>query len=63
MAADEVRAEADKAMAVLSRAVASGFHDAEQIRKDTDLDSLRKREDFKQLMAKLASGNEAAKKP
>jgi hypothetical protein len=63
MTADELRAEAEKAMAALARAVASGFRDVEQIRKDPDLESLRKRDDFKKLMAKLASGKEAAKKP
>ena len=45
--------EADRAMAWLHRAVAAGFKDAGHMLKDTDLDALRGREDFKKLLAQL----------
>ena len=49
----EARAEADQAMAVLRRAVTAGFNSAEKIQKDTDLESLHNRNDFKKLMQEL----------
>jgi len=52
-AAHEADAESDRAMSWLTQAVASGFKDAEQLKKDNDLTSLRSREDFKALVAKL----------
>jgi tetratricopeptide (TPR) repeat protein len=55
----EARAEADQAMAVLRRSVAAGFNSAEKIQKDTDLESLRNRDDFKKLIQEL----EQPKKP
>jgi eukaryotic-like serine/threonine-protein kinase len=45
--------EADKAMAWLRQAVAAGYKDFAHLKKDTDLDPLRDREDFKNLMAEL----------
>jgi tetratricopeptide (TPR) repeat protein len=45
--------EADLAMEWLKKAVAAGFKDIAQIKKDTDLDALRGREDFKKLLAEL----------
>jgi hypothetical protein len=42
-------------MAWLRKAVAAGFKDAGQMAKDSDLDALREREDFKKLMAELAA--------
>jgi serine/threonine protein kinase/tetratricopeptide (TPR) repeat protein len=45
--------DADKAMAWLTKAVAAGWADAAQTKKDTDLDFLRDREDFKKLLAEL----------
>jgi tetratricopeptide (TPR) repeat protein len=45
--------DADKAMAWLTKAVAVGMKDANHIKKDTDLDFLRNRDDFKKLMAEL----------
>jgi tetratricopeptide (TPR) repeat protein len=49
----EARAEADQAMAVLRRAVTAGFNSAEKIQKDTDLESLQNRDDFKKLIEDL----------
>jgi hypothetical protein len=40
-----------------------GFKDATQMKKDTDLDSLRDRDDFKKLIGELTTGKEAGKKP
>ena len=45
----------DQAMAMLRTAVAKGFKDAAHMKKDKDLDALREREDFKKLLAELAS--------
>jgi serine/threonine protein kinase len=47
------RADADKAMAWLTKAVAAGYTNAEQIKTDADLDFLRDRADFKKLLADL----------
>jgi hypothetical protein len=52
-AAHQADAEADGAMTWLKQAVAGGYKDATQIKKDNDLDSLRAREDFKKLIAEL----------
>jgi eukaryotic-like serine/threonine-protein kinase len=57
--ADEKQEYADRAMELLRKAVKAGYKDAAHMAKDTDLDSLRGREDFKKLMAELG----AAKKP
>jgi hypothetical protein len=43
----------DRAMDLLQRAVKAGFKDAAHIAKDTDLDPLRDRDDFKKLLADL----------
>ncbi len=48
------RAEADKAMETLRRAVAAGFRDTNRLRVDTDLDPIRSRPDFQMLMLDLA---------
>jgi hypothetical protein len=53
----------DRAMELLNKAVQAGFKVAAQFNQDPDLASLHDREDFKKLVAKLAGGNEAAKKP
>jgi serine/threonine-protein kinase len=53
LSADDGRGEADKALAALSRAVAAGYNDAEELRTDKDLDTLRQREDFKKLLTEL----------
>jgi tetratricopeptide (TPR) repeat protein len=54
--ARQADAEADRAMAWLRQAVAAGFNNAAHMAKDTDLDPLREREDFKMLIAKLSPG-------
>ena len=48
-------------MELLTLARAAGYKDAAQMKKDTDLDPLRAREDFKKLLAEL-EGNEKEKK-
>jgi serine/threonine-protein kinase len=53
------RTYADQAMALLRQAVAKGYKDVAHMKKDTDLDPLRNREDFKKLIAELEA---AAKK-
>ena len=45
---------ADRAMAVLRRSVAAGFSDVPLIRRDADLDSLRDRLDFQELLMDLS---------
>ena len=47
---------ADRAMELLSRAVRAGYNNAAHMEKDTDLDSLRQREDFQKLLAGLRAG-------
>ena len=49
-AADEARAEADRAMDWLTRAVAAGYKDVAKIETDKDLDPLRDRADFRKLL-------------
>jgi tetratricopeptide (TPR) repeat protein len=44
---------ADEAMKMLNDAVAKGWRDATRIKKDTDFEPLRDREDFKKLIAKF----------
>jgi tetratricopeptide (TPR) repeat protein len=47
------RAVADQAMDALRRAVAAGFSNVGIMRVDTDLEALRSREDFRQLLKEL----------
>jgi eukaryotic-like serine/threonine-protein kinase len=42
-----------RAVVILRRAAAAGYKDVAQMKKDTDLDALRDREDFKKLVADL----------
>ena len=51
--ADKKQAHADRAMELLHQAVKAGYKDAAHMKKDTDLDALRDREDFKNLIAEL----------
>jgi hypothetical protein len=44
----------DAAMKLLRDAVSKGWKDAAHLKKDTDLDPLRQREDFKKLVAELS---------
>ncbi|HVC95981.1 MAG TPA: hypothetical protein VND64_19995 [Pirellulales bacterium] len=60
-AAKDAAAEADRAMDWLKQAVAAGFKNAAHMKQDTDLEALRTREDFKQLIAELEATTEQAK--
>ena len=51
--AQQAEAEAGRAMAWLERAVAAGYHDAAAMAADHELDALRHRADFKELLARL----------
>jgi hypothetical protein len=53
MTAEQARAAADRAMKALSAAIAAGYRNVAHMRKDTDLDALRPRADFKKLLADL----------
>ena len=54
-AARLAKEEADRAMALLTKAVAAGFSDASLMHQDADLDLLREREDFPKLLADVES--------
>jgi serine/threonine-protein kinase len=54
LSAAEGQAEADRAMHGLREAVAAGYRDLANMRIDTDLDPLRSRPDFQNLMMDLA---------
>jgi tetratricopeptide (TPR) repeat protein len=57
--ADDKKQEYEtRAIESLMRAVAAGFDDAAHLKQDTDLDSLRGREDFKALVTKLEQTRE-----
>jgi tetratricopeptide (TPR) repeat protein len=56
-AAKDATAEADRAMAWLTKAVAAGYKDAAHMAKDKDLDALRDRPDFRALLAGLGAGD------
>jgi tetratricopeptide (TPR) repeat protein len=51
--ANDPTKQADFAMDWLRRAVALGYKNLEHLKKDTDLNALRKRDDFKKLIADL----------
>jgi serine/threonine-protein kinase len=53
------KAYGDQALALLRTAVARGYKDAAQMKKDTDLDPLRGRDDFRKLLTEV----EAAARP
>jgi TPR repeat protein len=57
-AARLAKEDTDKAMAWLTKAVAAGYKDAAHMKKDTDLDFLRDREDFQKLLAELDTKRE-----
>jgi serine/threonine-protein kinase len=50
---DRSTAEADRAIQALREAIAAGYQDAERLEKDPDLEPLRSRADFQQLVAEL----------
>jgi tetratricopeptide (TPR) repeat protein/tRNA A-37 threonylcarbamoyl transferase component Bud32 len=52
---------ADRALAALREAVAKGYKDVEHMKKDSDLDPLRGRDDFKKLVAELESAGREKK--
>ena len=51
--ADKKTEYADAAMELLAKAVKAGYKDAAHMKADTDLDSLRERDDFNKLVADL----------
>ena len=56
-AAKEAAAEADPAVAWLRQAVAAGYRETANMDKDKDLDALRGRNDFQELLAGLKAGH------
>jgi tetratricopeptide (TPR) repeat protein len=48
--------EADRAMAWIEKAVAAGYKNAAHLARDRDLDALRERADFRELVAELEAG-------
>jgi serine/threonine-protein kinase len=50
---DKKQEYADRAMELLQQAVKAGYRDAAHMKQDSDLDSLRGRDDFKRLLAEL----------
>jgi hypothetical protein len=48
--------EADRAMGMLKQAVAAGYRNFVVLRSDIDVDSLRQRDDFKELLATVTKG-------
>jgi tetratricopeptide (TPR) repeat protein len=54
-ATDKKRAYADRAMELLRKAVQAGFGSGAQMAKDADLDPLRDREDYRQLLKDLGA--------
>ena len=61
--ADKKKEYADRAMELLRKAVKAGFVNAAHMKKDTDLDPLREREDFKKLLEELQSAAKTPMKP
>jgi len=47
----------DRAMECLNKAVRAGFRDAREMKRETALDSLRDRDDFKKLLAELTGSD------
>jgi hypothetical protein len=54
--------DADKAMAWLTKAVAAGWKDSGSLKRDSALDFLRDREDFKKLSTELEAKSRSANK-
>jgi hypothetical protein len=59
----EAAADADQAMAWLTKAVAEGFNHRARMEKNQDLDALRGRPDFQRLFASLPEPKEVAPPP
>lgn len=51
----QAQAYGDRAMDMLRRASANGYQDVPRLEKDTDLDPLRRRQDFRKLLEQLRS--------
>jgi tetratricopeptide (TPR) repeat protein len=58
----DAHAAGEQAMATLRRAIAAGYRNAAHMRKDTDLDSLRQRPDFENVLADLEKDIKASGK-
>jgi serine/threonine protein kinase len=54
---------AQRAVALLRQAIKRGFMDVAQMKKDSDLDPLRQREDFQELMAELEKSKDRPSAP
>jgi serine/threonine-protein kinase len=52
---DQAERYAGRAVTVLRQAVAKGYTNIEQMKRDTDLDPLRQRDDFKKLLQELGA--------
>jgi serine/threonine-protein kinase len=63
MTATEGRAEAERAMQWLHRAVAAGYRNVALMQRDRDLDPLRSRDDFQALMMDLAMPDDPFARP
>ena len=61
--ADKKQEYADRAMELLQKAVQAGYKNASLMAKDTDLDPLRDREDFKKLLASLPAPDPKSEAP
>jgi tetratricopeptide (TPR) repeat protein len=61
LSAADGQAEGDKAVQLLRRAFAAGFHDADSMRADEDLASLTKRDDFRKLADEMAAKSKPSK--
>jgi hypothetical protein len=55
--------EADRAMEYLRQAVTAGYRNVVHMEKDTDLDALRGRDDFKQMLTGLRLQSASAPAP
>jgi hypothetical protein len=56
--ADKKQEYATRAMELLQQAVKAGYRDAAHMKEDSDLDPIRGRDDFKKLLAELATKKE-----
>jgi hypothetical protein len=61
--ADKKREYADRAMDLLQKAVKAGWNNAANMARDTDLDPLRGRYDFKKLLEELAKRRSEGPQP
>jgi eukaryotic-like serine/threonine-protein kinase len=61
--ADKKTEYADRAMELLQKAIKAGYKDVAQMKKDTDLNALREREDFKKLLADLEKAMQKPEAP